>query len=504
MVAAQMPEGPVVAVTAFSEQADAVPAPWEAEAAPAAPRRRVLYLLAAGAFAAALVLAAAVSGQSVEEEAAASAPAGAAPPRMLKWSNASSMGNPFANKVFYKNPTNQASYDGSIATASGVTKQNLMRMRDVPSAYWIDVKAKIKGTSMKSLEGILADAASKSPPEMVVFIWYDLPNRDCHAKASNGEICCKYLPDGRCDYEYQSDCKWGVMEYKETYCDPFVEVLEKYQKKVPIAIVMEPDSLPNLATNADDPRCGGKATHEAYQEGISYAINLLTTRTPEVAVYLDAAHGGWLGWQDNLRDFLEMLQKMNLPVEKMRGFATNVANYQPLGEKCPHEPDAKTRNGYCLNNRHSSAECCADPCGLAKQWSAGNNELNYAQDLAVAAQEVLGMQAHIVIDTGRNGVGDMRDKCAHWCNIRGAGAGIASTATTSYPDVVDAYFWLKTPGESDGCTEMLPEGGRCPRFDKDCGSVDSLGSASGEPRAPEAGQWFDYQVKQLAENAQLD
>ena len=79
---------------------------------------------------------------------------------------------------------------------------------------------------------------------------------------------------------------------------------------------------------------------------------------------------------------------------------------------------------------------------------------------------------------------------------------VASTATGA-PDIVDAYFWLKTPGESDGCTEMLPDGGVCPRFDADCASEDSIGSRPGEPRAPEAGQWFDYQVKQLAQYATL-
>jgi len=483
------------------------------KAAPASvPRRRTLYLLVAAAFAAALVIAAVVTGQSTgEEEPTVPIAANSAPARSLKggkwsgkWSNITSLDNPFHGKAYYKNPTNQKSYDASIETASGMSKRNLIQMREVPSAYWIDVKSKIHGTNIKSLEGILEDASSKPVPEMVVFIWYDLPNRDCHAKASNGEICCKYLPDGKCDYEYQDNCYYGLLEYQETYCDPFVDVLEKYQYKVPIAIVMEPDSLPNLATNTDDPRCGGKATAEAYQKGIKYALEQLTTKTPEVAVYLDAAHGGWLGWQDNLRDYLNMLADMNLPFEKMRGFATNVANYQPLGVKCPHEPDSKTRNGYCLNNRHSDAICCYDPCGLAKDWSAGNNELNYAQDLAMAARDVLGMQAHVVIDTGRNGVVDMRDDCADWCNVRGAGAGIASTANTGYPEVVDAYFWLKTPGESDGCTRELPDGKLCPRFDKDCGSEDSLGSAAGEPRAPEAGKWFDYQVKQLALFAHLE
>jgi len=70
--------------------------------------------------------------------------------------------------------------------------------------------------------------------------------------------------------------------------------------------------------------------------------------------------------------------------------------------------------------------------------------------------------------------------------------------------LVDAYFWLKTPGESDGCTQTLPEGGTCPRFDADCGAGDALGSRAGEPRAPEAGHWFDHQVKELAAKANFE
>lgn len=95
----------------------------------------------------------------------------------------------------------------------------------------------------------------------------------------------------------------------------------------------------------------------------------------------------------------------------------------------------------------------------------------------------------------------MRQSCDNWCNPRNAGAGIPSTADTANKTMVDAYFWLKTPGESDGCSQELPSGSQCPRFDASCGSVDSLGSKSHEPRAPEAGGWFDFQVKQLARHA---
>jgi len=34
--------------------------------------------------------------------------------------------------------------------------------------------------------------------------------------------------------------------------------------------------------------------------------------------------------------------------------------------------------------------------------------------------------------------------------------------------------------------------------------VDSIGSRPGEPRAPEAGVWFDFQIKMLAKNAKME
>jgi hypothetical protein len=36
-----------------------------------------------------------------------------------------------------------------------------------------------------------------------------------------------------------------------------------------------------------------------------------------------------------------------------------------------------------------------------------------------------------------------------------------------------------------------------------CASIDSFGSKTGEPRAPEAGKWFDYQTKMLSRKAHL-
>lgn len=340
---------------------------------------------------------------------------------------------------------------------------------------------------------------------MVALIVYDLPNRDCAAKASNGEICCKYNDDKTCDHAAKGDCDAGLREYKTEYIDKLAAVLKEYHEKVPVVLIIEPDSLPNLATNKADPRCGSEGTMQAYQEGIAYAVETLKTACPSCGLYLDAAHGGWLGWQTGHDVFMALVAKMGV-APYLRGFSTNVANYQALGKLCPRDHDCKEDPDH---------DCCDDPCGLIKQGNPANNELNYAQLLhQSASSKIAGFSPHFVIDTGRNGNPATRESCSNWCNIRGAGLGEMPSLDTADRHLIDAYYWLKTPGESDGCTQYLPDPddpndpkkdkGKCPRFDGGCASEDSLGGEKGEPHAPEAGMWFDYQAKQLAANAVWD
>ena len=371
-------------------------------------------------------------------------------------------------------------------------------MRSVGSAYWLDIKAKVNGnlTDTSSAQGILKDASLQAPVPLVTFIVYDLPNRDCHAKASNGEICCSKKADGTCDYSASGDCADGLNEYKNEYIAPLASTIKAYCGRVPMVLVIEPDSLPNLATNTGDPHCGNAATSAAYEVGIPFAINALSEACPDATIYLDAAHGGWLGWENNIALFAKSVQKLDI-ASKIRGFSSNVANYQPLGIQCPE-------TGYCLNGQHASDPCCADPCKLETQYNPANNELNYVLELGAAmTKQMPDFAPSFIIDTGRNGVANMRSDCSNWCNIRGSGVG-ALPSTQVNISSIDAFMWLKTPGESDGCTSVLPSGDACARFDSMCASVDSVGSSSGEPRAPEAGKWFDYEVKMLAKNANFD
>ena len=92
--------------------------------------------------------------------------------------------NPYLRTTsYYVNPTYQAELRSSISTAAGLTKMTLQSMLEVSSAYWIDVKAKINGLSTTSAEGILYDASTKATKQLVTFVVYDLPNRDCHVSA---------------------------------------------------------------------------------------------------------------------------------------------------------------------------------------------------------------------------------------------------------------------------------------------------------------------------------
>jgi len=55
---------------------------------------------------------------------------------------------------------------------------------------------------------------------------------------------------------------------------------------------------------------------------------------------------------------------------------------------------------------------------------------------------------------------------------------------------IDAYFWVKPPGESDGVADP-----KAPRYDEMCGGPDA---AKG---APQAGQWFESYFLDLVRNA---
>eukprot|EP00490_Sorites_sp_Unknown_P029446 CAMPEP_0114671790 /NCGR_PEP_ID=MMETSP0191-20121206/41754_1 /TAXON_ID=126664 /ORGANISM="Sorites sp." /LENGTH=278 /DNA_ID=CAMNT_0001932473 /DNA_START=278 /DNA_END=1110 /DNA_ORIENTATION=+ len=268
------------------------------------------------------------------------------------------------------------------------------------------------------LESAMNHVKQTGNATVVALIVYDVPDRDCSAGASAGEFKCS-----------DSACADGINDYKTKYIAPIVSMLNKYtDEKLRIVLIIEPDSLPNLATNLNVPECQQAQT--AYKTCIAYAIQTLSQQ-PNTYLYVDAAHGGWLGWQNNMEKFAPIVKEVLTMAggpSLIRGFADNVANYQWLG---------------ALSDN-------ADPCDFQSQYNFCNNEAVYMSKMNQELESVIGGQFYWVHDSGRNGQENARvgtTQCSNWCNIKNAGLGYKPTtdvAFTGIESILDALFWLKT------------------------------------------------------------
>jgi cellulose 1,4-beta-cellobiosidase len=351
--------------------------------------------------------------------------------------------NPFAGAHLYVNPD----YVGDLRKVAGRHPEAaplLRKMEAFPTAIWESSIADTASVS-RHLDAARRQQQEERAPVASVFVVYDLPGRDCNAAASAGELTADAAGEAR---------------YQHQFIDPIAAAFRAHADQR-IAVVLEPDSLANLVSNLDNPRCATAAG--IYKRGIAYAISKLSM--PHVAVYLDAAHAGWLGWPKNLTRsiplFKEVLQ-MAGGAERIRGFAVNVSNYDPVSA-----PDAGHR----------------DPSTPA------SDELGYVADLARGLEQAGITGKGFVIDTGRNGRHDIRSEAASWCNVKGAGLGERPRAAPA--PLVDAYLYVKVPGESDGTSDRQAR-----RFDATCGSDDAA------PGAPEAGMMFDAYLIDLLRNAE--
>src|SRR5579871_1437055 len=349
---------------------------------------------------------------------------------------------PFEGAKLYVNPDYKATVE-ALAGRHPDAAGPLNKLASYPTAIWFS-----KIADLAKLPQYLADAeaqqAAGGKPVVPVFVVYNMPGRDCAAAASAGELG----PDAT-----------GEARYQKEYIDVFAAALAAHPK-VNTALILEPDSLANLVTNLEKPNCA--AAEPIYKRAIAYAIAKLSL--PNAFIYVDAAHAGWLGWPRNIVKsyavYKEVLTMAGGP-DRIRGFATDVSNYDPS-----KDPTAPKR----------------DPA------AAPNDEIGYVEDLAKGLPSVGITGKRFVIDTGRDGVPNVRTEPGNWCNIKGAGLGARPQANPA-PNV-DAFLWIKVPGESDGTADKTAK-----RFDENCVSDDAA------PGAPEAGLLFEPYLLDLVKNA---
>ncbi|KAK8113002.1 glycoside hydrolase family 6 protein [Apiospora sp. TS-2023a] len=335
-------------------------------------------------------------------------------------------------------------YRGEVEAAIANLKDTSLadaakKVGEVGSFLWLDTIANI--------EKLTTELATDIPCDNIFgLVIYDLPGRDCAAKASNGELAVGEL--GR---------------YKTEYIDVIAGILKENPNQA-FALIIEPDSLPNLVTNSDLKTC--QDSEAGYEEGVAYALKELNL--DNVVMYIDAGHGGWLGWNDNLKPGAQGLAKVYKAAgspSQVRGISTNIAGWNAWDETPGEFSDASDA-----------------------QWNKAQNEKLYTEMFGAELKSA-GMPNHAIVDTGRNAVTGLREEWGNWCNVNGAGFGVRPTADTG-SELVDAFVWGKPGGESDGTSDSSAT-----RYDSFCGKPDAF-----KP-SPEAGQWNQEYFEMLLKNA---
>lgn len=476
--------------------------------------------------------------------------------------------NPFDGAVGYVNPDYvkevndffiEHDKDGTYKN-----KANALGLLDggnwnISTGIWLDSRKAITGEPPRSREmslyldnpdgtGALQKANAIGKPVVVTYVIYDLPVRDCDAYSSNGE--------------FKTPEEIGL--YKTTYIDPIVAIFQKFYsnpenaKKVRVALVIEPDSLPNLITNISNPppsKCSQAL--EPYTQGISYALEKFST-IPTISMYLDIAHSGWLGWESNINKIPNFYNNSDAPAglgkgfDAVRGFITNTSNYTPFKEAFTREEYFNYANLIQASDFYS--------------WNKAFDETSFIAEI-VGLNKYQGK--YFLTDTSRNGwipnsedyigynkdekskVGakytrlDQRHHRGNWCNVQsvlpqsdyvyrpssqkekaipsrptspGFGNQPAPNPSVVYAGnslPVDAFVWIKPPGEGDGSYDPSTGAG-----DQMCGALsyvaqnnsksgggshndyqltDSL-QDGGKP-APHAGKFFPAAFKNLIDSS---
>jgi endoglucanase len=365
-----------------------------------------------------------------------------------------------------------------------------------PQAVWFEggtpgsVKQDVRLTVTRA-------AATRSIP---VLVTYNIPFRDCAQFSAGGATT-------RAEYE--------------AWIDGFAAGIGNRDA----IVILEPDGLGIIPWYDPYGSADGSGVLEWCQPAeadpataaserfamLNHAVDALAD-LPNVTTYLDGTHSAWLGSGD-IADRL-----VQAGVDNADGFYLNVSNYQFTANNVQYGRWISQCVAYatevvagdffgCPNQYWNGgplpakiAELLGEWTGVALdrfgEWSDESDDptLN-TSGINLRYSTMLGdiePTARYVIDTSRNGQGPWQPPVypdpQDWCNPPDRGLGLAPTLATDQP-LLDAYLWVKTPGESDGeCTRGLGPAGET--VDPEWGMID-----------PGAGDWFPEMALELAANA---
>lgn len=361
-------------------------------------------------------------------------------------------------------------HSSTVEAAAGLTGQardDALLLASFPSATWLTAGTPAE-TQERAHEIVTAATLAGQVPTLVA---YNLPFRDCAQYSAGGAT--------------------SVAEYTA-----WVDALAAGIGDAEAVVILEPDGLGIIpwytTVNGDlewcQPAEADAATAAAERfTMLNHAVDALGA-LPSTAVYLDGTHNGWLG----VGDASDRLIKAG--VERADGFFLNASNYQETVKLQRYGTWISQCLDLSVNTWWQPAWCAsqyypASPGDLST-WDL--SDAAYAQAYADTGWTAdPATMAHFVIDTSRNGQGPWTPPAGvypdaeDWCNPPDRGLGLRPTTDTGDP-LIDAYLWIKVPGESDG---------RCYR---------GLGGPEDPVRGmvdPPAGGWFVEQARELIELA---
>jgi endoglucanase len=355
----------------------------------------------------------------------------------------------------------------AASTLTGQARADAQLLGSFASANWFTSGTSAEVTAAVSAVTRAADADGSVP----VLVAYNLPFRDC----------AQYSAGGAAD----------TAEYN-AWIDAFAAGIGQSRA----IVIVEPDGLgiiPWYTTLSGEQEWCKPAELDAATAAsdrfaqLNHAVDTLAA-LPNVASYLDGTHSGWLA-SGEISDRL-----IKAGVERTDGFFLNASNYvqtERLQKYGSWVSDCifLSQNSWWEPSYCGSQYYPANPDDLST-WGA--TDAAYTQAFAdTGLARDAAAQAHFVIDTSRNGQGPWVAPAGKytdaevWCNPPGRGAGLRPTTDTG-SELIDAYLWIKVPGESDGQCYRGTGG----PTDPERGIVD-----------PAAGQWFPEQARELIELA---
>ena len=353
----------------------------------------------------------------------------------------------------------------------------IKRMANTPQAVWLEQGTPKQVT--QQVRQVVNQAAEQGT--VPVLVAYNIPFRDCAQYSAGGAT----TPE-----EYLA----------------WIDGVAKGIGSKKAAVILEPDGLGiipyyksfwNEVYDWCQPAEADEATAAAERFAMLNAAVDRLNEQPNVAVYLDATHSAWLGANEAAN------RVEQAGIDRAAGFFLNVSNYRPTSDSIKF--GAWVSSCLALIDAYAAVG--------ATWWSASWGCPNqYVQDTGTgqwvpdfSAENVAKVDADyaanlanwpgptsattsFVIDTSRNGQGPWVPPADHpagdpqdWCNPPDRGLGLLPTTDTGH-DLVDAYLWIKTPGESDG---------QCTRWG--AGPEDPVR----EMIDPAAGIWFPEQALEL-------